>query len=237
MTAATPMVLQLLFTRGVPRPLAGLEAGSCAAVSDDQTITVYDSQPSPDWSLTARARWSESIDLDAQPWVALAPHSHGVILLNMRTCNISALPEPVRMSLQMQHDRYSAIPLPTGTEPQFRIAVDAGALRITTPAGQTRALPIGAPFTVTAEAYRLHEQKTFAYLSPALRVVARTIDDHGPLSTSDLLHRVHPAPTNDNKKSLHVNLSRLRHHPRIQLGRDGEGRLTIAHAVGAESSL
>lgn len=232
----TTAVLQLLLARGVPRPLAGLSAGSCAAISEDHRVTVYDSQPSPEWALTAQARWPDGIDLDSHPWVALAPHSHGVILLNMRTCDVRALPEPVRMSLTMQHQRYSVAADAPTLGPQFRVAADSGELRIISPAGHVRALPIGAPYTVTAEAFRQHEQQTFAYLSPALRFVARTIADHGPLSTNDLLHRVFPAPTSANKKSLHVTLSRLRQHPRVTLERLENDRLRIAHRVTEECS-
>lgn len=232
--AAPPTVLHLLFARGVPRPLAGLSAGSCAALSEDHRITVYDSQPSPEWALSAQARWPDEIDLDSHPWVALAPHSHGVILLNMRSCDVRALSEPVRMSLNMQHQQYSVATDPAALGPQFRVAADSGELRITSPAGHVRVFPIGAPYTVTAEAYRQHEEQTFSYLSPALRIVARAIADHGPLSTSDLLHRVFPAPTSENKKSLHVTLSRLRHHPRVTLERLGDDRLRIAHAAGGD---
>lgn len=234
MTDATtaPIALQYLFSRGVPRPLSWQSTGSCAVISDDLLISVYDTATSPEWTLTAQARWPESAALDAHPWAALAPHNDGVVLLNMAACDVSALPPGVRMSLEMQQQQYApGAPPPAALAPRFRIAAEPGQLRITAPAGTTRVVPIGAPYTVTADAYHRHEQATFAYLSPSLRVIARAISDFGPLSTSDLLHRVYPAPTAQHKAALKTTLSRLRNHSRVALTRLDDGRLTIAPTV------
>lgn len=227
-TAAAPMVLQLLLSRGVPYPLANLTTGSCAALSGEHMLSVYDCEIAPAWTLAATARWPETSTLDAHPWAALAPHSHGVVLLNMTTCDLSALPAGVRMSLDMQLQRYAPTARPAAAlSPRFRVSADSGELRITAPSGSTRVLPIGPAFTVTPEAYDRHEEQTFAFLSPGLRVVARAISDFGPLSTNDLLHRLNPAPTRADKSALHMSLSRLRHHPRVSLSRLDDGRLTI----------
>ncbi|MDX1886905.1 hypothetical protein [Mycolicibacterium sp. 120270] len=234
MTDAAPHVLQLLLSRGVPRPLSGLSTGSCAVLSQENTISVFDSEAA-DWTLTAQARWPEDIALDSHPWAALAPHESGVVLLNMTACDISALPVEVRMSLEMQHQRYSPASTPASTlAPRFRVVTDSGQVRITAPTGTTRVLPIGAAYTVTEDAYRRHEELTFSYLSPSLRVVARAISLFGPLSTNDLLHRVYPAPTDKNKSALNMTLSRLRHHPRVNLDRLDDGRLTITHGASVE---
>ncbi|MGD9622281.1 MAG: hypothetical protein AB7G47_19830 [Mycolicibacterium sp.] len=228
-TAAAPMVLQLLLSRGVPQPLATLATGSCAALSDDHVLSVYDCEIAPAWTLTAAARWPETIMLDAHPWAALAPHNHGVILLNMATCDTSALPAGVRMSLDMQHQRYAPAARPASAlTPRFRVTTDSGELHIAAPSGSTRVLPIGPAFTVTADAYDRHEEQAFAFLSPSLRVAARAISDFGPLSTNDLLHRLYPTPTRADKAALHMSLSRLRHHPRVSLTRLDDGRLTIS---------
>ena len=235
--AATPFVLELLLTRGVPRPLAELSTGSCAVLSEDHTIYVYDSQ-SPEWTLTAAARWPEEIQLNSHPWAAVAPSAQtGVVLLNMATCDIYALPREVRMSLEMQYQRYAAVPPPSSDlSPRFRVVIDSGQLRVMAPSGHSRVLPIGVPFTVTAEAFRRHEWMTFSYLSPSLRVVAWAISQFGPLSTSDLLHRVYPAPTSNNKTALNMTLSRLRHHPRVSLARLEDGRLTITQAAASDEA-
>lgn len=225
-----------LFERGVPEPLAGLSDGSCAALSNDDQITVYDSQVSPEWTLVARAHWPASIILDSHPWAALAPHNHGILLLNMTACDVSSLPEPVRMSLDIQHQRYASHSPSPVLGPQFRITVGAQQLRITASSGSTRALPIGAPFTVTEQAYRLHQQKTFAFLTPTLRKVARAIADYGPLSTHELLSRVYPGAGRKDLNNLHVQISRLRADDRITVTRLDDGRLTIALATTAEAS-
>jgi hypothetical protein len=234
--AATPLVLQLLFSRGVPRPLSELATGSCAVISEDHTISVYDSG-SPDWMLTAHARWPEEIVLTSQPWAALAAAPTGVVLLNMAVCDVRTLPAEVRMSLEMQHQRYAPLPsLPPDLAPRFRVTVDPGQVRITAGPANTRVLAIGAPYTVTTDAYRRHEMMTFSYLSPSLRLVARAISQFGPISTGDLLHRVYTAPSAQNKNALHVTLSRLRRHPQIRLNRLDDGRLTISTRTGSATA-
>jgi hypothetical protein len=232
--AATPLVLQLLFSRGVPRPLAELATGSCAVISEDHTISVYDSGL-PDWMLTAHARWPEEIVLTSQPWAALAPATPtGVVLLNMAVCDVRTLPAEVQMSLEMQHQRYAPLlSSPPDLAPRFRVTVDPGQVRITAGPANTRVLAIGPPYTVTADAYRRHEMMTFSYLSPSLRLVARAISQFGPISTGDLLHRVYAAPSAQNKNALHVTLSRLRHHSKIRLNRLDDGRLTISTRAGS----
>jgi hypothetical protein len=232
--AGTPLVLQLLFSRGVPRPLSELATGSCAVISEDHTISVYDSS-SPDWMLTANARWPEEIVLTSQPWAALAPTAPaGVVLLNMAVCDVRALPAEVRMSLEMQHQRYAPLPASSpDLAPRFRVTVDPGQVRITAGPANTRVLAIGAPYTVTADAYRRHEVMTFSYLSPSLRLVARAISQFGPISTGDLLHRIYTAPSAQNKSALHVTLSRLRRNPQIHLSRLEDGRLTISNRAGS----
>lgn len=232
-SGGTPQVLQLLFSRGVPRPLAELSSGSCAALSENHLISVYDSDSSPGWTLTAQARWPEAIAYDAHPWAALAPCNEGVVLLNMSVCDVSGLPVEVVMSLKMQQQRYTVPPPAATPTARFRISVDAGQLRVAAPWGTTRVLPIGAAYTVTAEAFQRHEDLTFSYLSVALRVAARAISDFGPLTTDDLLHRLHPAPTVANKQALNMSLTRLRRHPRILLERLADGRLTITQRPAA----
>jgi len=233
----TPLVLQLLLTRGVPAPLDALSAGSAAIIGEDHSIAVFDSA-GPQWTLTAAARWPESVTANAHPWAALAPHSSGVLLLNMATCDVDALPAEVRMSLDMQRHRHGPPTLaPAAAGGRFRVVIDSGELRISAAAGGVRAVPIGAPYTVTADAYRRHEVTTFSYLSPSLRVVARAIAQFGPLSTNDLLHRVYPSPTDKNKAALNMTLSRLRQHPRISLDRLDDGRLTITAADDAAQPI
>lgn len=232
-TAGTPKVLQLLLSRGIPRPLSLLTSGSCAVISDTHTIAVHDSSDSPEWTLTAQARWPEEFQFSSHPWAAIAPAgSGGVVLLNMAVCDIGALPTDVRMSLLMQQQRYSPDPLPVSDlSPRYRVTLDSMQLFVAAATGAKRVIPVGAAFTVSDEAYRRHEQMTFSYLSPSLRIVARAISQFGPLSTNDLLHRVYPAPTANNKSALHVQLSRLRKDPRITLSRDADGRLMISHAT------
>lgn len=232
----TPQVLQLLLSRGVPLPLAGLSAGSCAVVSEDHRLSVFDSA-APEWTLTAQARWPEIFTPNAHPWAALAPQSAGVVLLNMAACDISALPAGVRMSLDMQQQRHIPTPTRPAAGERFRVSLDSGELRITTPAGGVRALPIGAPYTVTPDAFRRHEEVTFSYLSPSLRVVAQAIAQFGPLATGELVHRVHPAPTDKNKAALNMSLTRLRRHPRVTLVRLDDGRLTITSSGAEQASL
>lgn len=233
MTApATPQVLQLLLSRGVPRPLSAQTKGSCAILSDDRCITVYDSDAA-DWTLTAQARWPDELQFDAHPWAAIAPAATGgVVLLNMMSCDLSGLPAEVRKSLLMQQQRYAADPLPASTlAPRYRVTLGSMQLHVSAPSGARRTVPVGgAAFTVSDDAYRRHEQLTFAYLPPSLRVVARALAEFGPLSTEDLLHRLYPAPTPANKSALAMRLSRLRSNPRIDLDRLPDQRLIIGHS-------
>lgn len=225
MSSQSPELLQRLLTRGVPAPLASLSSGSAAILAADHTITVFDSVGSQ-WTLQATARWLASSTSITHPWAVLAPHPSGLALLNMATCDVSALPEAVRMSLDMQRHRHAhAASAPEG---RFRVLLHSHEAHITAPAGAVRVVPIGTPYTVTAEAYRRHEEVTFSFLSPSLRVAARTIAQFGPLSTEELLHRVYPTPSANNKAALNMTLTRLRKHPRVVLSRGEDGRLTVA---------
>ena len=152
MTApATPQVLQLLLSRGVPRPLSAQTKGSCAILSDDRCITVYDSDAA-DWTLTAQARWPDELQFDAHPWAAIAPAATGgVVLLNMMSCDLSGLPAEVRKSLLMQQQRYAADPLPASTlAPRYRVTLGSMQLHVSAPSGARRTVPVGGAATVRA---------------------------------------------------------------------------------------
>jgi len=217
--------LRLLLSNGIPDPLADFPDGTCAIIDDDRTITVYDGVPD-NWRLTAAASWPPEPRLSLCPWVALAPTDTGIVLLNLATTDIAPLPTPVQRSLEMQRNQHT-VGVARAQAPR-RVHLRDGQVHICSPSGPIRAIPVGAPYTASQEAFERQQAHTFGFLSPALRIVARMISLYGPITTSDLLYRVYPNPSNKDRSTLHVTLSRLRGNPRVDLRRTPDGRLDIS---------
>lgn len=222
-------VLRKLLTEGTPDPLADLADGTHAIVDSTLSITVFGAHPDPAWTLTATASWPSARRAN-NVWAALAPTPRGLVLLNTTTVDISPLPAPVRWCLLAQHARHGLRALPRTKNPHSAILRgDAIAF-----SGTDRIVRIGPTYTATEDFYLEQASAAFDFLSPALQTVARILADRGPLTRKQLAAEVYGCPTAADRATLDVTLSRLRNHPRIDVTRAEDGRLTIAAAPAPE---
>lgn len=223
--------LEPFLLTGAPDPLAEHVSGTHATVSRRGQIAVTDGSHRQPWTLVADARWPDRRRLYATPWVVAAlTADEDLLVLNLARVDRSGLPKAMVRSLELQAQQFCSTPLQQWAKTATTKArfthdghIEVGGYRIAAP----------TPLETNDGVFAAELAKTFHDLSGKRRQIALLLQIHDGLTLDQLTnHFAGPDASGSARRAaraaLHVELTRMRQHPRIALERNADGRYTIS---------
>lgn len=223
--------LEPFLLRGAPDPLAGHSDGTHATVSRRGLITITGSRTASPWALTADAQWPSAPRLSLTPWVvaALTP-DEDLLVLNLARVDISGLPAGHVRGLRLQAEQFCSTSPSQWTKTTTVKAsythdsrLHIGSYSVAAP----------TPLQIDEDVFSNELAKTFSGLSPKRRRIALLLQRHDGLTLEQLAThfagpQASPKQLRATRSALHVEFTRLRQHPGINLQINSDGVYTIS---------
>lgn len=217
-------------TEGAPSPLTEQSEGLYALL-EPRTADLTVVGAVQDWKLVASARWKPR-RIYPNPWAAVGlTQDDDLMILNLARVDHTALPLSTRRALELQAHQFCSTRAPqwARTTTHSARSTHDGYLLI-----GARKIPMKQLLKTSEEIFTREREKSFGALTPKQRNIAHLLATaDGGLSITELVTQLQQLDPDKRitKAAVHVELSRMRHHPTLSLIRSHDGHYTIVNTA------